>query len=341
MAQLTTLAAVKAAIGTTTATDAQITNLIASASARIELWLNRKFDVGDWIEWHDGGYFVNARHAPVNSIYRCGYCDGTYFNVQYTGTDPVARVDVTAGLNGTVGTLRLQSIAQPYAVTTNTIALTGTLQDLITSISAVSGWSASFNGEPLLGKASWVPALAGVDATVSQDNSQGPAAVPVAYGEIQIQRVEVESGSIHVVNDGISYISTSFGGVGSGNGFGAGGGFAGFGSNGGDGNHWGNTTGNVPKTFQGVVLDYNGGPLTIPADVSQACIDMVQYLILNGQNSSQLLGGESVGGYSYTTASGASGGKGGPVGGPAGVLAGLDALMKDRLAGWARMALPC
>lgn len=331
MAQLTTLAAVKAALGITgSAQDTQITNLIASASARIELWLNRSFDSGDFTEFQDGGYSITARHAPVKRVYKVGYWDGSIINVSYAGVNPQARVEVLNGI------MRLQSIAQPYAVTGTDIPLTGTLVDLVASISAVTGWTASFGGVALEGKASWIPPLAGLDATLTG----APAGIPVCMGDIGIMRVDADSGVIKVVQSSPYFWGIGLNGNGADGFFGVGiyGGGGTIGQNAWQANITPTNAGAVPVGFRGVVLDYTGGPDTIPADVAQACIDMVQYLLQNAANAAMLLGGESIGGYSYTNA----GGSGGRInGGSAGTLSGLDQLMRERLAGWARMALPC
>lgn len=317
---LTTLAYLKTALGiTTSANDAQITQFINSASARIENWSNRKFGAQNCIEWHDGGAGLAALRTPLNYVNAIKVVDGSYFQVQYNGADKLARVDVTAGTNSTAGKLRLTSSTAGATI----IPLTGTLEELVVAINLVSGWSASFVGQPLYGKAAWVPPLAGLDATVN-NNAQGPAVVPVAMGDMVISRYEVESGVCQLTNDGAPYAGTNFwiGGTQ----------FSGLGltfvSN------WytnPNDLINYPRVFQGICLDYNGGLDPIPDDVQQTCVDLVQMMLQSATNQSMLLGGEALGGYSYSNA------KGGDLGA---ALKSYDDLIKQRLAGYYRYPLP-
>lgn len=333
---LTTLAHVKLMLGITSTTqDTRLTAFINAASARIENWTNRTFEAKDCIEWHDGGRAVVCQRTPVNHILRVGIMDGTYFQVQYTGPDAWARVDVISGLNGDIGKMRLTS---SFAGTT-VLPLEDSISDLLDEINLVSGWSSTFNGQPINGKAAWIPALSGLDATLSPTdigNGGGPANIPVCMGEIMVSRVEPDSGVIELVNDGQMYQfgagttdyaigNTSYGGLA-------------FGT----ANTWprlGNTVLSFPKAYQGIVVDYAGGMAVIPDDVQQTCVDMVQYMIMQGDQANFLLAGESIGGYSYTLGTSGTGNRNGPQNGIAGVISGLDNLMRERLQGYNRIPL--
>lgn len=322
---LTTLAHTKLLLGiTTSANDAQIQALIDSASARIENWCNRQFGAQDCIEWQDGGASIVARRAPLNNVNAVKIVDGSYFQVKYTGMDTLARVDVTAGKNSTAGTIRLTS----STAGATTIPLTGLISTVVNAINAVNGWEASFAGQELYGKAAWIPPLAGLDATTA-GNAGGPASIPVAMGDLILTRYDVESGACQLTDSCVPLGGATF--------------WTGTNQFYGIGNQMGvgiyaNLPINYPRVFRGICLDYNGGMDPIPDDVQQTCVDMVQYMLQNAANSSMLLGGEALGGYSYTNAGGSNGRI---AGGAAGTLAGLDALMKERLSGWTRMALPC
>jgi hypothetical protein len=318
---LTTLAHVKLMLGITgTSQDALLTALINSASARIENWCNRKFEAKNCVEWYDGGRAVTVKRNPINSVLRVGVMDGTYFQVQYNGNDPWARVDVTQGLNGDEGSLRLsRSGAVPIIIT----FVNNTVYDVVNAINAITDWSATFNGQIINGKAAWIPPCAGLDATLSPadiGNGGGPACVPVCMGELTVARWEADSGVIELTGDGQSFNFANQYSIG---------GMVYSGMGGGIGSTWGaiqDPALSFPRVYQGIVVDYNGGMGTIPDDVQQACVDMVQYMLQQSSNSAMLLQSESLGGYSWT----------GPGGGIATALSNLDALMKDRLAGYVR-----
>lgn len=302
---LTTLANVKLILGITgTSQDTRLTALINSASARIEAWCNRQFEAKDCVEWHDGGFAVTAKRTPLNTVRRIGICDGSAFTVRYSGSDAVARVDVATGTKGDAGKLRLYSSTAGVTV----IPLTGTIAAIITAIDAVSGWSASGD---LDGMAVWIPALTGVDAKDTD------ASIPVAMGELALSRFEPDSGVIEYASSG-QFWDGAFSSLG--------GSLASV-----DRVVERDHKADYPTTYQGIVLEYNGGMGTIPADVEQTCVDMVQYMLQQANNTSMMLASESIGGYSYSNATTQSG-----IGG---VLNGLDDLMKERLDDYYRFPL--
>lgn len=302
---LTTLANVKLILGITgTDQDARLTALINSASARIEAWCNRQFEAKDCVEWHDGGFALTAKRTPLNTVRRIGITDGSAFTVRYSGSDAVARVDVATGVKGDAGKLRLYSSTAGVTV----IPLAGTIAAIITAIGAVSGWSASGD---LDGMAVWIPALTGVDAKDTD------ASVPVAMGELALSRFEPDSGVIEYASSGQFWDGA-------------------FSSLGGslasvdmvvERDH----KADYPTTYQGIVLEYNGGMGTIPADVEQTCVDLVQMMYQQANNTAMLLQNESLGGYSVGFATGQNG-----IGS---VLKSMDDLIRDRLASYYRFPL--
>lgn len=295
---LTSLANVKLLLTTTGFSDAQLTAFLNAASARIEKWCNRSFGKQDCIEWKDGGLAITAKRTPVKKINRIAYSDGTSIDVSYTGADAWASVSVSAGVNDTVGVMTLVSSSG----SPTEIALTGTVDALITAINAVADWEATTNGETIEARSAWLAPMAG------QDAMNGAVSVPVCMGQLSVARYDWNSGAIELAAHRTAFFAWGEGIVD---------------SPGADGQE------NFPRQFRGILLDYTGGMDPIPDDVQQTCVDLVQMMMQSSANSGMMLQSESIGGYSYTNAGGGAG--------VAGILSAYDDLIKSRLSGYYRI----
>ena len=132
---LTTTAKVKAYLGITDAAyDDTIDDIVTAVSCEIELYCNRQFELDTYTEQilGNGESKVRLRNTPIEGILYSAVGAQTVMTVTYSGAK-TASIDVQA---------REVRLIEGLSQTDVAIADDDTLNDVVTAISAVTGWTA-------------------------------------------------------------------------------------------------------------------------------------------------------------------------------------------------------
>lgn len=264
---LVTLAEAKTYLGISGSDDdTLLENLINSSSTAIESYTDRKFIEEEYKEFYNavGQRRLRLRNYPVSQIDRVAYGSKLAFTVNSTvATDLRTTIEVQ---DNKVHLERHDS-AGASTQTTLTFGSNPTSSALVTAINAVTGFSATLNTNCL------------------SDDLYRSGGVNLINSPAQIYFPDQDDTSYRLHEDRatIEFIDSSD--------------YAFF--------NTGRDTGiRLPTSFSGVKVEYKAGyedVASIPKDLKQACNLMVQYLF-NLSKQDTTLASESIGAYSYSTA---------------------------------------
>jgi len=257
---LTTVAAVKTYMGSTSSTDdSLIETLINNVSDQIERWCDRVFVAQTFTEFLDarGTRTIGVANSPIESV-----------DLVATGTRNSISVDsaVSSDLVATVAIEETQ--ARLYRIqedgTTTTVNLTfasyPTTALLAAQINSTAGYSAtnSFNAPSYT-----LHRMGGRDTVDSTANLTCAADAESEY------RVDYDRGLVHLRADSFPRFQEDL-----------------------RNNHF-------PNQFQGVLVRYTGGYSTLPNALVQAAFVLVSQAY-QGRDRDRSLASENIGDYSYT-----------------------------------------
>lgn len=259
---LTTLAGVKRQLSITVSTyDTLLTELINAVSLQIERICGRNFVARDYRIWANGNrnLRIQLKHPPVNSVVRVAYGRQNALTITYTGSGILA----TGGISSTG--VRLYSMATngTEMLTDLPFASYASVSTLVTAISLVSGWSATMQQN---GPSANLHPFPGQDALGRSLFFTYPAFGMTEYAcDYANAMIQFYPGSIWPEQSGW---------------------------------HHETPAARAPLGFQNILVHYNAGFATVPADVDQVCREIVQdaYNLrsLNASQASYKLGEEAV-----------------------------------------------
>ena len=244
--------------------DSLIERLINAESSRIERYCDRNFRQQNYREAYNGTgqRRLRLRNFPVSSITRVAIGSKLAFSVSADNTTDLRNV---VEIQDDRVLLKRHDSAGSSTETTLTFASKPTASDLVTSITATSGFSATLGSNCLSVD---LFRSGGINCLLSPAQFFFPDREDIPY------RLHEDRGTLEFVDsaDLIFYGKRTDAGL------------------------------PMPGTFAGILVEYVAGydGLTaIPADLAQACIELVQFAYTNrGENTS--MQSETIGSYSYT-----------------------------------------
>jgi hypothetical protein len=244
--------------------DSLLERLINSQSTRIEAYCDRKFRKGTYRESYNGNrqLRLRLRNFPVKKITRLAIGNRLAFTVNADNTTDLRNV---VEVQEDRVLLTRHDSAGSSTQTTLTFASKPTASDLVTSISATTGFTATLGTNCL--SEDLFPA-GGVNCLLSSAQFYFPERDDLQY-RLHHDRATLEFVD---VSDMVFFGKRTDAGL------------------------------PFPQTFAGIRVDYEAGydGLTeIPADLAQACIKLVQYAY-NDRSQNTTMASESIGSYTYT-----------------------------------------
>jgi hypothetical protein len=264
---LVTLAEAKTYLGISGSDDDTLLNsLINNSSTAIESYCDRNFIAQNYSEFYNGlgQRKLRLRNFPVTSIQRLA--TGSKLAMTVSSTDTT---DLRASVEVREGKINLQRFASngTESNTELTFATYKTTSALAAQITSTTGFSAEANDNALTADLYRVGAI---------DLMTGP-------GQLYYPDLADTQYRIHDDRATIEFIDASD--------------YAFFGRGSDEGIR-------MPSSFAGILVDYTAGYTnvdSIPKDLKQACLLMVQYLF-NLSKQDTTLASETIGAYSYSTA---------------------------------------
>jgi len=125
--------------------DEEIKEIINIVTARIENIVDTGVEAADYREWYSGDHerTLITRHRPIIYVERVSYGITNAIEIQYTGSDIRALVQVYADGVRTVST----SASGSQTATSSTFASSPTMSTMATTLNALSGWTATAQGD--------------------------------------------------------------------------------------------------------------------------------------------------------------------------------------------------
>ena len=273
MSDLATLAEVKGFLNVTDPDfDTLFERLIDAATARVERVCGRTFGAADHYEWLTSRLddTVQVRNWPILRVYavKHGYEDA--MTLTYSGDDIEALVEV-----GT-DNLYLRSLAADGTSTETTLAFATypTVSTLVAAADAVSGWTAATLQDA---RATYLHPVAGQAA--KESGSGYNVTLSFADQSDNQYRVDAATGILGWTYADSFDVATrprptqfGYGRV--------------------------HVTYSAPAGYRRVLVHYRGGFETVPADVTQVALEMIQAAWQLGRRDSSVTS-ESLGDYSY------------------------------------------
>jgi len=259
---LTTLTNLKAYLGVgDTDDDTLLENLIDRATAFVESYCDRKIMERDFYEWHDGpgGRILQITNWPINRVYVVASGVANAFRIEATVSTDL--FNTVSNINDEFMLYRMDSSGTVTSNTTWDLTNTeyNTTTKLIAGIDAQTGWDATQTTNI---SSRWLHQVAGIDVSGTSFSFTYPSNTE------QVFRVDRDSGCVYLRRDP-SWPEDHYDGP------------------------------NLPSTRSSVLVHYQGGFTTVPADVEQACIEVAAQFYERREHDSNLQS-ESLGDYSYS-----------------------------------------
>tara|TARA_Y100001973_G_C5200922_1_gene337572 strand:+ start:394 stop:1263 length:870 start_codon:yes stop_codon:yes gene_type:complete len=244
-----------------------LTNTINRATYYLEGYCDRKFAAREYYEWHDGTgqRDIRLKNFPVIHTRLIAYGVGNAFTVSSTDA-----TDLSTTVSINEESCVLTRITSTGTVTTTTLDITAGANDTASKLSATISLTTGFNSTLQNNvPAQWLHRYEGRDVKTTSATFTYP---PEAENEYRIDPVE---GVVHLRSSPLWM------------------------------GEYRDYPVDFPNTFQSILVWYKAGYVNIPADIQQACLEVIQKLFTTRDHDPNV-SSESLGDYSYSLRESAS-----------------------------------